>query len=57
MQALTMILPGLRRILGITPLNLRDMVVVGGSAVLPLLINEITKLKEKSDDQESHVYL
>jgi Ca2+-transporting ATPase len=42
-QAMTMIFPGLRRMLGVTPLNLLDLIVVGGSAILPFLINEITK--------------
>ena len=42
-QVLTMIVPGLRRFLGLTPLNLLDAAVVGVSALLPLLINETTK--------------
>jgi Ca2+-transporting ATPase len=46
-QALTLVLPGLRRLLGLTPMNLVDMAVVGGSSILPLLINEITKLKKE----------
>jgi Ca2+-transporting ATPase len=43
MQVLTMIIPGLRRFLGLTPLGILDATVVGVSALLPLLINETTK--------------
>jgi Ca2+-transporting ATPase len=43
MQALTMLVPGLRRILGLAPMGLLDMGVVAGSALLPLAINEATK--------------
>ena len=42
-QVLTMIVPGLRRFLGLTPLNILDAAVVGVSALLPLLINETIK--------------
>ena len=44
-QILTMLLPGLRAILGMTPIGLADMAVVAGTSVLPLLINEATKKK------------
>ena len=44
-QILTMLIPGLRAILGTTPLGLIDMAVVAGTSVLPLLINEATKKK------------
>lgn len=44
-QILTMIIPGLRRFLGVTPLGLLDAGVIGGSAVLSLLVNEATKKK------------
>ena len=42
-QGLTILLPGLRRILGTTPLTLTDGLIVGAGAVLPLLLNESTK--------------
>ena len=39
-QVMTMFVPGLRSLLGLTPLNPVDILVVGGAAVAPLLINE-----------------
>ncbi len=41
-QAVTF-LPGLRRLLGTTPLGLTDMLVVGAGTLLPLIINEAMK--------------
>ena len=43
MQMLTMVVPALRRFLGLTPLSLVDLAVIGGSALLPLAVNESTK--------------
>ncbi len=43
MQALTLIVPGLRRFLGLNPLSLMDAAVAAGSAIAPLLVNEATK--------------
>ena len=43
LQVLAMVVPGLRTLLGITPIGFIDWVVVGGSAVLPLIVNEATK--------------
>lgn len=43
LQALTIAVPGLRGLLGTTTINLMDALVIGGSAVLPLLVNEATK--------------
>jgi Ca2+-transporting ATPase len=43
LQALTMVVPGLRSFLGITPLSLLDTAVIGGSALLSLAVNETTK--------------
>lgn len=45
MQAMTVALPGLRGLLGTTAISLADAVVIGGSAVLPLIVNEATKKK------------
>lgn len=45
-QALTIFLPGLRRFLGLTPLNALDIAVIGSTALLPLMINETTKKAE-----------
>jgi Ca2+-transporting ATPase len=43
LQLLAIMVPGLRSLLGLTPLTLLDSVVVGQSAVLPLVVNELTK--------------
>jgi Ca2+-transporting ATPase len=43
LQALTVIVPGFRTFLGIAPPSLLDLAVVGGTSILPLLINESTK--------------
>src|SRR5262249_46667487 len=42
-QALTLVVPGLRGLLGLTPIGLSDGLVIGGSALLPFVINESTK--------------
>jgi len=44
-QILTMFVPGLRGLLGIGPVGLIDGLVIGGSAVLPFIVNEATKKK------------
>jgi Ca2+-transporting ATPase len=43
LQILTMLIPGLRRLLGISPISFLDGLMIGGSALLPLLVNESTK--------------
>ncbi len=59
LQALTVIIPGLRNFLGIAPLGLLDAVVVGASALLPLAINESTKTGagRSSDEKGFHVHI
>lgn len=42
-QLLTVFIPGLRQVLGTTPLGLLDGLVICGGAVGPLLVNEATK--------------
>lgn len=42
-QFMTMVLPGLRSLLGLTPIGLADAVVIGASSVVPLLLNEVRK--------------
>ena len=39
-QLMTIFVPGLRNLLGLAPLNPADLLVIGGTAVAPLLINE-----------------
>lgn len=43
LQVLSMVVPGLRTLLGIAPINIIDGIVIGGSAIVPLLVNEGTK--------------
>jgi Ca2+-transporting ATPase len=43
LQVLSMALPGLRSLLGITPISLIDSLVIGSSATIPLLVNESIK--------------
>jgi Ca2+-transporting ATPase len=43
LQVLTMVIPGLRSFLGLSPIGLLDAAVIGGAAVLPLAVNEATK--------------
>ncbi|HEX8949891.1 MAG TPA: HAD-IC family P-type ATPase, partial [Dissulfurispiraceae bacterium] len=42
-QGLTMVAPGLRGLLGTTPIGFLDMLVAGGSSALALAVNESTK--------------
>jgi P-type Ca2+ transporter type 2C len=48
LQLLTFAVPGLRNLLGLSPLSLFDGAIIGISSILPLLINEATK-RFKSD--------
>ncbi|BAB74944.1 HAD-IC family P-type ATPase [Anabaena sp. FACHB-709] len=43
LQLLAVAVPPLRTLLKITPINLVDGAVIGGSALLPLIVNEATK--------------
>jgi Ca2+-transporting ATPase len=43
-QVAAMFIPGARSILGLAPVGLLDGMVIAGSALLPLLINESTKI-------------
>jgi Ca2+-transporting ATPase len=57
-QLLTVLVPGLRQLLGTTPLSLSDGLVAAAGAVGPLLINEAikkrrTRLKEQEGAQGS----
>jgi Ca2+-transporting ATPase len=45
LQGLTLAVPGLRGLLGLAPIGLIDGLIVGGSAFLPLAVNETTKIK------------
>ncbi len=43
LQALTMLLPGLRSILGLAPVGLLDVLVIAAAGLAPFLVNEATK--------------
>ncbi|MGK7879278.1 MAG: HAD-IC family P-type ATPase [Crocosphaera sp.] len=43
LQWVSLVIPGLRNLLHITPINLTDTAVIATSAILPLLISEATK--------------
>jgi Ca2+-transporting ATPase len=59
LQALAMTVPGLRSLLGITPITLLDGVVIGGTAFLPYIVNEATKQTkgEVRHEKGLHVHL
>jgi Ca2+-transporting ATPase len=42
-QLLTVLAPGLRKVLGNSTLDLTDSLVIGAGSILPLLLNELTK--------------
>jgi P-type Ca2+ transporter type 2C len=42
-QALALVIPGLRSLLGVAPIGFVDSLVIGGSALLPLVVNETSK--------------
>ncbi len=44
MQGLTLLVPGLRGLLGLTPVSFVDIAVMGVSSTLPFIINETRKL-------------
>ncbi len=48
LQIAAIAFPGLRKLLGITPIGLLDGLVVGGTALIPHLINEAAKLSIQS---------
>lgn len=47
LQALTLLVPGLRNLLGLTQISLIDGAVIGTSAVLPFVANEMTKKAQR----------
>jgi Ca2+-transporting ATPase len=48
LQALAFVIPGLRSLLGLTPISLLDGLIVGGSAVAPFVLNEVAKKRRRS---------
>jgi Ca2+-transporting ATPase len=53
-QALAISVPGLRSLLGIAPISLIDAIVIGGSAAIPLLVNESTKGNRQKKQNKYH---
>lgn len=51
LQATAQLVPGLRRVLGLTPLGVFDALVIGATALIPFLVNEITKIGRGEEDQ------
>jgi Ca2+-transporting ATPase len=47
LQTLTLLVPRLRAFLGLTPVGLQDALVIGASAILPLVVNELTKRQSR----------
>ncbi|MBZ0158466.1 MAG: cation-transporting P-type ATPase [Alphaproteobacteria bacterium] len=45
LQGLTLAVPGLRKLLGIGPIGVLDGIVAGGSALVSLTVNEMTKTR------------
>lgn len=48
LQLASLAVPGLRRLLGITPPGVTDAVVIGAGAALPFIVNEATKKRPRS---------
>jgi Ca2+-transporting ATPase len=57
LQFMSLVVPGLRNLLHVTPINLLDGIVIGTSALLPLAINEQTKPQEKLIKKERRAIL
>jgi Ca2+-transporting ATPase len=53
LQAVVSIVPAARRVLGTAPLGLSDLLVLGGSVLLPLVVNEMTKPEAPTEEEES----
>lgn len=51
LQAMAMLVPGLRSLLGITSITAMDAAVIGGAAVVPLVVNELSKQPPQRGDK------
>ncbi|MFZ2087541.1 MAG: HAD-IC family P-type ATPase [Desulfobaccales bacterium] len=52
LQGLTLVIPGLRGLLGLTPIRLLDGLVIAASSLVPLLVNEATKRPAVDPEEE-----
>jgi Ca2+-transporting ATPase len=57
LQLVAMAVPGLRTLLQITPLGAIDAAVIGGSALLPLVVNETTKKLRQGESHEKGLHV
>jgi Ca2+-transporting ATPase len=53
LQLLTMVVPALRRFLGVTPLNMIDAAVIGATAIGPFVANELRKLATQKSNSNA----
>lgn len=53
LQVVALLVPGLRSLLGMTPITLSDAAVIAGISLLPLLVNEMTKPTQASGPAEA----
>jgi Ca2+-transporting ATPase len=53
LQLLTMVVPALRRFLGVTPLNMIDTAVIGATAIGPFVANELRKLATQKSNSNA----
>lgn len=51
LQILTQVIPGLRGLLGLTPVTIGDMLVIGATSVAPFLLNEARKTNPRDEDK------
>jgi Ca2+-transporting ATPase len=51
LQLLCFIIPGLRGLLKLAPINALDSVVIGSSAFLPFVVNEATKKEQQQENR------
>ncbi len=49
LQAVVSLVPAARRLLGTTPMNIADLLVIAAGVVLPLIVNEGTKPSPPDD--------
>lgn len=57
LQLVAMAVPGLRSLLQIAPLGAIDAAVIGGSALLPLVVNETTKKLRQGENHEKGLHV
>ena len=55
LQAVVSLVPGARRLLGTTPLNIADLLVIAAGVVLPLVVNEGTKPSPPDEMEDEDV--